>query len=60
MAKLDAAQAALRPGDRPDVAINLLNAFINEVNVQSGKFIAADHARHLVQHARMVIMALGG
>jgi hypothetical protein len=59
MAKLDAAQAALTRG-QTDVGINLLNAFINEVNAQSGIFIAADHAPHLAQHARMVIVALGG
>jgi competence protein ComGC len=59
MAKLDAAQAAFDRG-QTDVAVNLLNAFINEVGAQSGKFIVADHAGHLVMHARMVILALGG
>jgi hypothetical protein len=59
MAKLDAAQAAFDRG-QTDVAINLLNAFINEVNAQSGKFIAADHAPHLAQHAQHVIDALRG
>jgi competence protein ComGC len=59
MAKLDAAQAAFGRG-QTDVAINLLNAFINEVNAQSGKFIVAEHAPHLAQHAYMVIEALGG
>ena len=43
MAKLDAAQAAFDRG-QTHVAVNLLNAFINEVNAQSGKHIAADHA----------------
>ena len=59
MAKLDAAQAAFDRG-HTDVAINLLNAFVNEVKAQSGKFIVADHAGHLVMHAQMVIMVLGG
>ena len=59
MAKLDAAQAAVDRG-QTDVAINLLNAFVNEVKAQSGKFIVADHAGHLVMHAQMVIMVLGG
>ena len=59
MAKLDAAQAAFDRG-QTDVAINLLNAFINEVDAQSGKSIAADHAAHLAMHAQMVIMAVGG
>jgi hypothetical protein len=59
MAKLDAAQAAFDRG-QTEVAINLLNAFVNEVNAQSGKFIVAEHAGHLLRHAQMVIDALGG
>ena len=59
LAKLDAAQAALDRG-QPGVAVNLLHAFINEVNAQAGKHIVADHAGHLVEHARNVITALGG
>ena len=58
-AKLDAAQAAVDRG-QPGVAINLLRAFTNEVNAQGGKHIAADHAGHLVEHARKVIRALDG
>ena len=58
MAKLDAAQAALDRG-QTDVAIRLLNAFINEVNAQSGKFVDAEHAGHLIEHAQRVIDALG-
>jgi len=59
MAKLDGAQAALDRG-QTRVAINKLNAFINEVNAQSGKHIASDHAGMLVEHANKVIAALGG
>ena len=59
MAELDAAQAAFDRG-QTDVAINLLNTFVSEVEAQSGKFIGVDHAGHLVMHAQMVIMALGG
>ncbi len=59
MARLDAAQAALDRG-QTGTAINLLNAFINEVNAQSGQHIVADHAAHMVMHAQMVVMALGG
>lgn len=59
LARLDAAQAALDRG-QPDVAINLLRAFINEVNAQAGKAIASDHAAHLVGHAQNVIAALAG
>jgi hypothetical protein len=57
MAKLDAAQAAFDRG-QTDVAINLLNAFINEAKAQSGKFIGVDHAGHLVMHAQMVRIRL--
>jgi competence protein ComGC len=59
LAKLDAAQAALDRG-QPGVAVNLLHAFINEVNAQAGKHIVTEHAIHLVGHARNVITALGG
>jgi hypothetical protein len=59
MAKLGAAQAALDRG-QTGTANNLLNAFINEVNAQSGKHIATDHAAHMVMHTQMVIMALRG
>jgi len=59
MAKLDAAQAALDRG-QAGAAINLLNAFVNEVNAQAGKHIAADHAGMLMNHAQQVITALGG
>lgn len=54
MAKLDAAQAALGRG-QTDVAINILQAFINEVNAQAGVHIDAHHADHLVEHAQNVI-----
>jgi len=59
LAKLDAAQAALDRG-QPGVAVNLLHAFVNQLNAQAGKHIVADHAIHLVDHARNVITALGG
>jgi competence protein ComGC len=59
LAKTSAAQAGLDHG-QPQVAIKLLNAFIREVNAQAGKSIAAEHAGHLVEHARNVITALGG
>jgi hypothetical protein len=59
LAKLDAAQAALDRG-QSGVAVNLLRAFTNEVNAQAGKHVVAEHAIHLVDHARNVIEALGG
>lgn len=59
MAKLDAAQAALDRG-QTGVAINLLQAFINQVNAQAGIHIDAEHAGHLVAHAEHVILTLAG
>lgn len=56
-AKLDGAQAALDRG-QPDVAINLLNAFVNQVQAQAGVHIDPMHAEHMIMHAQMVIMAL--
>lgn len=58
-AKLDAAQAALDRGNA-GVAIRLLDAFVLEIEAQSGKHIDPEHAAHLIQHATMVEMALGG
>ena len=60
LAKLDAAQAADDQG-RPAVAVNILQAFANEVQAQAGKHIVpAVHAEHLLQHTQLVIGALGG
>ena len=58
LAKLDGAQAAL-DGGQPAVAVNKLNAFINQVQAQSGKHIDAVHAEHLIMHAQTVIAAIG-
>ena len=57
LAKLDAAQAAQDRG-QTGTAINLLGAFIHEVQAQAGKHIEATHAEHMVMHAQMVIQAL--
>ena len=59
LSKLDAAQAALDRG-QPPVAVHTLQAFIAAVNAQAGKHVAAMHAGHLVDHAQLVIQALGG
>lgn len=59
MAKVDAAQAAADRG-QTDVAVNTLQAFVNQVNAQAGKHIDAEHAAHLVGHAQKVIAGLGG
>lgn len=59
VAKLDAAQAALDRG-QPAVAINNLNALIQEVRAQSGQHIEAEHATHLITHTQHVIDALSG
>jgi predicted negative regulator of RcsB-dependent stress response len=57
LAKLDTAQAALDRGQTA-VAVNKLEAFIHEVQAQSGKHIDPMHAQHLVMHAQIVIQAL--
>ncbi len=59
LATLNAAQAALLQGNT-GTAINLLNAFINQVQAQSGVHITADHAAHMIMHAQNVIATLGG
>ena len=58
LAKLNAAQAAVDRG-QPAVAVNLLNAFINQVQAQSGVHIGATHADHMIMHAQSVITELG-
>lgn len=57
LAKLNGAQAAVDRG-QPAVAVNKLNAFINQVQAQSGVHIDAEHADHMIMHAQMVIAAL--
>ncbi len=59
LATLNAAQAAQLQGNT-GTAINLLNAFINQVQAQSGVHIAPDHAAHMIMHAQNVIAALSG
>jgi hypothetical protein len=59
IAKLNTAEAAL--DRRQDaVAINMLKAFVRELNAQSGKHIAVEHATHLRMHAEHVIASLSG
>jgi hypothetical protein len=57
LAKLDAAQDAVDRG-QDDVAVNILMAFIDQVEAQAGKSILEPHASHLVEHAQSVIDAL--
>ena len=57
IAKLDAAQAAL-DREQAAVAVNVLEAFIRELDAQAGKHIGAEHAAHLQMHAQDVIAAL--
>ena len=59
LAKLDAAQAALDRG-QTKVALNLLNAFVEQVNEEAGLTIHEEHAMHLVMHAENVMAALRG
>jgi FIMAH domain-containing protein len=56
-ARLDAAQAAVNRG-QPEVAANILTAFVQEVQAQAGQHIDATHAAHMVLHAQAVIAAL--
>lgn len=60
--KLDNALAALEDiNDNNDVsAINRLEAFINEVQAQSGQMIPAEAAADLIARAQTVIALLGG
>ncbi len=55
---LGAAQSAL-DRDQTAVAVSLLDAFIREVEAQSGHNILAEHADHLIEHAEMVRASLG-
>ena len=57
LATLDAAQVAVDRG-QPGVAVNILAAFVRQVDAQAGKHIAEPHADHLVMHAQLVIAAL--
>lgn len=57
LTKLDAALAALGRG-QPMVAVDNLKAFVQAVEAQTGKHIAAEHTAHLAMHAQQVIEAL--
>ena len=57
--KLDQAQASLKSG-KVSNAIGKLGGFIEQVQEQAGNHIDPMHAEHLIEHAQMVIAALGG
>jgi glycerol-3-phosphate O-acyltransferase len=57
LAKVAAAQAAVDRG-QPAVAVDILQAFIYEVQAQAGVHIEAEHAQHMIAHAEQVIAAL--
>jgi len=59
LAKLDAAQAAF-DREQTAVAVKGLEAFVRELDAQTGKHIVAEHAAHLRMHAQDVIAALSG
>jgi hypothetical protein len=59
MVKLNAAQKALDKG-KTGVAINILYAFIKELQAQSGKHVSAAAAATLIADAQWVIDHLGG
>jgi len=54
VAKLEACQQKIDEGQNK-TAINILNAFINHVQAQSGKHISADFARELIYQANDLI-----
>ena len=56
-AKLEAAQRAQARGQNP-VAVNKLNAFIQEVEAQTGKHITSQAAAILIRAAQYVITNL--
>lgn len=58
LAKLSAAQSALDSGQTA-AAVQILNAFINELEAQTGKHVPEPHAGCLIHHAHQVHMALG-
>ena len=53
-AKLDAAKKSLANGN-DDTAKNLLEAFINEVEAQTGKKISESDAAELIEYAEWII-----
>lgn len=57
LAKADAAIEAHNRGQN-NVAINILNAFIHEVNAQSSNKITNEAANHMIMHAQTVITNL--
>ena len=57
LTKLEAAQSAYEAGNI-NASLNVLNAFISQVNAQTGKSIEAEHAGHLIEHAWNVINAI--
>ena len=56
-AKLTAALSSLNGGNTT-AAVNQLNAFVHEVNAQTGKKITADQAQILVYDAKAIISAI--
>jgi hypothetical protein len=54
------ANAAIAAKDRGQVktSINILNAFINQVNALAGKKIADTAANHMIMHAQTAIQVL--
>jgi hypothetical protein len=57
MQKLENAEAAFARG-QDDSAVNMLNAFINEINAQRGKHIKAEAADMLISDAQAFIQKI--
>ncbi len=60
LSKLKAAESVLARNSRDAAwtAVNVLGAFIGEVQAQAGTHIEAQHAQHMVMHAQIVISTL--
>lgn len=57
LAKLDAVQAAVDQS-QPGVAVQVVQAFEDEVTAQAGKHIDPEHAQHMLLHAQIASQAL--
>lgn len=59
LSKINEAESSFNAGQYSD-AIGSLNAFINQVNAQTGKAIQLMHADHMIGHAEAVIAQIRG
>lgn len=57
LSKADTAVSANEQG-QIKTSINILNAFINEVNAQNGKSVDSEAAEHMIMHVKSVISSM--